>query len=79
MGRAAVHYGKRVTWDDVLASDFTFCENVDDLTFDRHAGSNRRRRRTLSGTDRRHVGRDLSRLNRETTNSAPRRKKCGDA
>jgi len=34
MGRAAVHCGKQVTWDQVIDSDFTFCPNVDDLTFD---------------------------------------------
>jgi predicted dehydrogenase len=34
MGRAAVHYGKQVTWDQVTGSDFTFCPNVDELGFD---------------------------------------------
>lgn len=34
MGRAAVHTGKIITWDEALASDFKFCPNVDDLTAD---------------------------------------------
>ncbi|NLF71231.1 MAG: Gfo/Idh/MocA family oxidoreductase [Candidatus Anammoximicrobium sp.] len=34
MGRAAVHTGKVVTWDEAMASDFTFCKNVDSLTAD---------------------------------------------
>ncbi len=34
MGRAAVHSGKVVTWDEVMASNFQFCPNVDELTFD---------------------------------------------
>lgn len=32
MGRAAVHTGQLVTWDDAMASDFQFCSNVDNLT-----------------------------------------------
>lgn len=32
MGRAAVHMGKIVTWDEVMASNFQFCANVDALT-----------------------------------------------
>jgi predicted dehydrogenase len=32
MGRAAVHTGKIVTWDEAMASDFKFCPNVDELT-----------------------------------------------
>jgi len=34
MGRAAVHTGKVVTWDEAMASDFMFCKNVDSLTAD---------------------------------------------
>ena len=34
MGRAAVHSGKLVTWDEMLASNFQFCPNVDSLTED---------------------------------------------
>ena len=34
MGRAAVHTGKIVTWEEVTSSDFKFCPNVDDLTSD---------------------------------------------
>jgi predicted dehydrogenase len=29
MGRAAVHSGKTITWDEAMASDFRFCPNVD--------------------------------------------------
>lgn len=29
MGRAAIHTGKVITWDEMLASDFKFCPNVD--------------------------------------------------
>lgn len=31
MGRAAVHSGKIITWDQAMASDFQFCANVDAL------------------------------------------------
>ena len=34
MGRAAVHSGKIVTWDEMMASKFQFCPNVDGLTTD---------------------------------------------
>ena len=34
MGRAAVHTGKVITWDDAMASTFRFCPNVDALTAD---------------------------------------------
>jgi len=34
MGRAAVHSGKIITWDDALASKFAFCPNVAGLTKD---------------------------------------------
>lgn len=32
MGRAAVHSGKLITWDEAMASRFQFCANVDSLT-----------------------------------------------
>lgn len=32
MGRAAVHSGKVITWEEAMASDFKFCPNVDELT-----------------------------------------------
>ena len=32
MGRAAVHTGKMVTWEEAMASNFQFCANVDGLT-----------------------------------------------
>ena len=31
MGRAAVHMGKTITWDQALASTFQFCPNIDTL------------------------------------------------
>jgi predicted dehydrogenase len=34
MGRAAVHSGKTITWDEALASDFEFVADVDDLDYD---------------------------------------------
>ena len=34
MGRAAVHSGKVITWDEALASNFQFCPNVASLTDD---------------------------------------------
>jgi len=34
MGRAAVHTGKIITWDEAMASDIMFCKNVADLTKD---------------------------------------------
>jgi len=33
MGRAAVHSGQIITWEQALASDFEFVSNVDDLDF----------------------------------------------
>lgn len=32
MGRAAVHTGQVITWDEAMASNFQFCPNVDALT-----------------------------------------------
>ncbi len=32
MGRAAIHSGKIITWDQAMASDFRFCNNVTELT-----------------------------------------------
>jgi len=32
MGRAAVHSGKVITWEEAMASNFQFCSNVDALT-----------------------------------------------
>jgi hypothetical protein len=29
MGRAAVHMGRTITWDEALASDFQFCKSVE--------------------------------------------------
>jgi predicted dehydrogenase len=37
MGRAAVHSGKTITWEEVLASKFRFCPNVETLTADSSA------------------------------------------
>ena len=34
MGRAAVHSGKVITWDEAMASNFQFCPNLDSLTED---------------------------------------------
>jgi len=34
MGRAAVHTGQMVTWDQMMASSFQFCPNADQLTPD---------------------------------------------
>ena len=34
MGRAACHTGQEVTWDQIMASDFQFCDYLDDLHFD---------------------------------------------
>lgn len=34
MGRAAIHSGKVITWDEMMASNFKFCPNVADLTAD---------------------------------------------
>ncbi len=32
MGRAAVHMGRVITWEEAMASDFQFCASVDELT-----------------------------------------------
>ncbi|NQU25711.1 MAG: gfo/Idh/MocA family oxidoreductase, partial [Candidatus Nealsonbacteria bacterium] len=32
MGRAACHTGQRVTWEELMQSDFKFCDHVDQLT-----------------------------------------------
>jgi predicted dehydrogenase len=34
MGRAAVHTGQIVTWDQMMASNFQFCPNIDQMTAD---------------------------------------------
>ncbi len=34
MGRAAVHTGQVVTWEQAMASNFQFCSNVAELTAD---------------------------------------------
>jgi len=34
MGRAAVHSGRVITWDEMLKSNFFFCPNIDQLTAD---------------------------------------------
>ncbi len=34
MGRAATHIGNIVTWDQMMASDFTFCPNAAGLNYD---------------------------------------------
>jgi predicted dehydrogenase len=34
MGRAAIHTGQIITWEQMLDSDFTFCSNVEDFTYD---------------------------------------------
>jgi predicted dehydrogenase len=34
MGRAAVHSGKLITWDDIMSSQFQFCPDIDHLTLD---------------------------------------------
>ena len=34
MGRAAVHSGKVVTWDEAMASNFQYCPNIDNMTDD---------------------------------------------
>jgi hypothetical protein len=42
MGRAAVHTGKEVTWDQMMASQFQFVESIDEMGMDTpapiHAG-----------------------------------------
>jgi predicted dehydrogenase len=34
MGRAAVHSGRTVTWDEVTRSNFQFCDALDELSFE---------------------------------------------
>jgi hypothetical protein len=34
MGRAAVHGGRMITWDEMLQSRFLFCDYIDQLTAD---------------------------------------------
>ncbi|MBI4659922.1 MAG: Gfo/Idh/MocA family oxidoreductase [Verrucomicrobia bacterium] len=34
MGRAAVHMGRIITWDEAMASNFQWCPDIDRLTFD---------------------------------------------
>jgi predicted dehydrogenase len=34
MGRAAVHSGKMITWDEMFNSDFQFVENIDAMDYD---------------------------------------------
>jgi len=34
MGRAAIHSGKIITWDDVMKSEFQFCPYIDTMDYD---------------------------------------------
>ncbi len=34
MGRAAAHYNRIVTWDDVVNSKFQFCDYLDEMNYD---------------------------------------------
>ncbi len=34
MGRAACHIGRTVTWDEIMKSDFQFCDYLDELDYD---------------------------------------------
>jgi predicted dehydrogenase len=34
MGRAAVHSGKIITWDDVMSSNFQFCPDIENMDYD---------------------------------------------
>lgn len=34
MGRAAIHMGRIITWDEAMASEFRFCPNIDQLNYD---------------------------------------------
>lgn len=34
MGRAAIHMGRLITWDEAMASEFRFFPGIDELTFD---------------------------------------------
>jgi predicted dehydrogenase len=34
MGRAAVHSGKMITWDEMMNSEFQFCPNIDKMDYD---------------------------------------------
>ncbi|NQT17100.1 MAG: gfo/Idh/MocA family oxidoreductase, partial [Planctomycetes bacterium] len=34
MGRAAVHSGKMITWDDAMASNFQFYADIDTMDYD---------------------------------------------
>jgi predicted dehydrogenase len=34
MGRAAIHSGRIITWDEAMASDFQFCPDIDEMSYD---------------------------------------------
>jgi predicted dehydrogenase len=34
MGRAAIHSGQIITWDEAMASEFRFCPNIDTMDYD---------------------------------------------
>jgi predicted dehydrogenase len=34
IGRAAIHMGQIITWDEAMSSTFEFCPNIDQLTYD---------------------------------------------
>ena len=34
MGRAAIHSGKIITWDEAMASNFQFCPDIDNMDYD---------------------------------------------
>lgn len=34
MGRAVIHSGKVITWDETMASNFQFCPDLDKMDYD---------------------------------------------
>ena len=49
MGRAAVHMGQIITWDEMLNSNFQFCPNIDTHDREQPAAGPARRQRPLPG------------------------------
>ena len=60
MGRAAVHSGQIVTWDEVMASNFQFCPDIDQMNYDTPPPVLADAARSLSRAGPRHLERNLT-------------------
>ena len=62
MGRAAVHSGKMITWDEAMASNFQFCPNIDAMDYNTPPPVQADAARTLPRARSRRVVGDVNRI-----------------